>query len=184
MTTTSDDVRSGKIATGIDASEGVEALDRLATAIIDAGEDDGLFDVIDAAQAIGNLLPSDDSRTAWYLLLDLCPVHGCDIDICTDDGDDTCSRQRIDGAPAEPINTVRVFADGREFAMVLNPPNCDSMRHWHDFPHADASPGQPSHHHHTDRCANMPRQATLRPTVLVEEDPTNVVSGHDGGHAT
>lgn len=56
-----------------------------------------------------------------------------------------------------------VVLDGRKYRLVVHEPNCASLRHYHDEEHEDGTPGQPSHHHHSERCASMPRQATLYP---------------------
>jgi hypothetical protein len=56
-----------------------------------------------------------------------------------------------------------VIVEGRRYRIVINAPNCVSVQHQHEEPHADGSDGSGNHHHHVDRCQDMPRQATLYP---------------------
>jgi hypothetical protein len=54
--------------------------------------------------------------------------------------------------------------EGQEYQLVVEPSNHETLRHWHDEPHADGTPGQPAHHHCYERCTSLPLQATLYPT--------------------
>lgn len=63
----------------------------------------------------------------------------------------------------EPEPEVRVMVDGRSYRLRIDAPNCGSQRHYHAEVHADGSPGDEPHHHHSARCDEIPRQATLIP---------------------
>jgi hypothetical protein len=62
-----------------------------------------------------------------------------------------------------------ITVDGREYAVDVQESNCQSLTHGHDAPHSDGTPGLPYHHHHSERCADTPRNATLRPLELLAD---------------
>lgn len=56
-----------------------------------------------------------------------------------------------------------ILIKGRPYRLRLDPLNCVGQRHYHPELHADGTPGEEPHHHHSPRCAEIPRQATLIP---------------------
>lgn len=80
---------------------------------------------------------------------------------------------------AEPVllrNGDIVTVGGRRYEFWLDKLNCNST-HRHHEQHADLSPGDERHHHHTAACEDRPRQVTLlRPESEVP------LHDHDYGH--
>jgi hypothetical protein len=77
-----------------------------------------------------------------------------------------------------------VVVDGRLYEVEVSPSNCESLKHGHDAPHADGTPGTPYHHHHASRCGDYPLGATLRPMALFADrdaDLREYEAAHPGG---
>lgn len=72
------------------------------------------------------------------------------------------------GTEGEQPGDELVVVDGRPYRLRVDKPNCGGIHHYHDEPHADDTPGNESHHHHSERCAEFPRQATLIPAWEIE----------------
>jgi hypothetical protein len=56
-----------------------------------------------------------------------------------------------------------VIINGRHYVIAINEFDCTAVKHYHYDRHADGSLGNERHHHHSSRCADIPRQATLYP---------------------